>query len=255
MFPTDENGNPLAELSGEKIKVYKHIGNNEYVLVYENGKVVSPTAEGPVRPEAPSKNDGAIAFAAIDIASSIQERKKYGVLSGDGSVVDEEQTLDLVDADYGRIRALSERGKLTKSALMNTSWGRALASTNLDQVVNALNNNPNAVDEVFNRIKNQLESQAEPTTAASTTTGPVRPEAPSAPAQRMTASERANSVAQNMAKAVELQNRGVKKYQVAGMAAQNQIIASDERMREVMAKFDSAVAQLENNGKLKRRCP
>src|SRR5690606_32462783 len=34
MFPTDENGKHLTELSGEKIKVYKHIGNSEYILVY-----------------------------------------------------------------------------------------------------------------------------------------------------------------------------------------------------------------------------
>jgi len=40
MFPTDKNGNHLKELSGEKVKVYKHIGNGEYILVYANGKVV-----------------------------------------------------------------------------------------------------------------------------------------------------------------------------------------------------------------------
>jgi len=40
MFPTDENGNHLKELSGEKVKVYKHIGEGQYVLVYANGKVV-----------------------------------------------------------------------------------------------------------------------------------------------------------------------------------------------------------------------
>lgn len=43
MFPTDENGNHLKQLDGSKIKVYKHIGNNKYELVYENGKEVNQT--------------------------------------------------------------------------------------------------------------------------------------------------------------------------------------------------------------------
>ena len=41
MFPTDENWNHLKELSGEKIKVYKHIGNGEYILVYANGNKIN----------------------------------------------------------------------------------------------------------------------------------------------------------------------------------------------------------------------
>lgn len=40
MFPTDENGNHLKELSGGKVKVYKHIGDGKYELVYANGKAV-----------------------------------------------------------------------------------------------------------------------------------------------------------------------------------------------------------------------
>lgn len=41
MFPTDENGKHLTELSGKKIKVYKHTGNGEYILVYANGKQIN----------------------------------------------------------------------------------------------------------------------------------------------------------------------------------------------------------------------
>jgi hypothetical protein len=44
-------------------------------------------------------------------------------------------------------------------------------------------------------------------------------------------------------------NKGVKtRYQ-------NQINKLAPKMQEVMAKFDSTVADLENSGKLKRRCP
>jgi hypothetical protein len=52
MFPTDENGNHLKELSGKKVKVYKHIGNGEYILVYANGKVIEQQIEKPAQSEA-----------------------------------------------------------------------------------------------------------------------------------------------------------------------------------------------------------
>lgn len=45
MFPTDENGNHLQELSGEKVKVYKHMGNGKYSLVYANGKLIQDVKE------------------------------------------------------------------------------------------------------------------------------------------------------------------------------------------------------------------
>lgn len=45
MFPTDEKGNHLKELSGEKVKVYKHIGNGQYELVYANGEKVDVKTE------------------------------------------------------------------------------------------------------------------------------------------------------------------------------------------------------------------
>jgi hypothetical protein len=51
MFPTDENGNHLKELSGKKVKVYKHIGNGEYILVYANGKVIEQQIEKPAQSE------------------------------------------------------------------------------------------------------------------------------------------------------------------------------------------------------------
>jgi hypothetical protein len=50
MFPTDENGNHLKELSGEKVKVYKHLGNGKYELVYENGKLVGKPESKPTNP-------------------------------------------------------------------------------------------------------------------------------------------------------------------------------------------------------------
>ncbi len=40
MFPTDANGKHLKELDGSKVKVYKHIGDGKYDLVYSNGKAV-----------------------------------------------------------------------------------------------------------------------------------------------------------------------------------------------------------------------
>ena len=41
MFPTDENWNHMKELHGDKVKVYKHIGNGKYELVYEYWKKIN----------------------------------------------------------------------------------------------------------------------------------------------------------------------------------------------------------------------
>lgn len=48
-FPTDSNGNPLKSLSGEAVNVYKHIGNDQYVLVYSNGRKVQPGGNANLR--------------------------------------------------------------------------------------------------------------------------------------------------------------------------------------------------------------
>ena len=40
MFPTDDAGKQLSELSGEKVSVYKHTGDGNYQLVYNKGKKV-----------------------------------------------------------------------------------------------------------------------------------------------------------------------------------------------------------------------
>lgn len=40
MFPTDNAGKQLSELSGEKVSVYKHAGDGNYQLVYNKGKKV-----------------------------------------------------------------------------------------------------------------------------------------------------------------------------------------------------------------------
>jgi hypothetical protein len=44
MFPTDANGKHLKQLSGDKVKVYKHIGDGKYELIYSNGKLVEQAA-------------------------------------------------------------------------------------------------------------------------------------------------------------------------------------------------------------------
>lgn len=40
MFPTDENGNHLKELSWTEVEVYKHVWNDEYELVYNRWEVI-----------------------------------------------------------------------------------------------------------------------------------------------------------------------------------------------------------------------
>lgn len=134
----------------------------------EQMKIVSPkepelTIDGLTPADAEKKaevDSDAIAIAVNDIAASIEDGKKYGVMSGDGSVVDEQQTFDIIDLDYGRIRALAEKGRLTTNALAKTSWGRAISSADLGRIANVLNNKPELVDKVFSGIDGRINSRA-----------------------------------------------------------------------------------------------
>jgi len=48
MFPYDANGRAMDSLDGKNVRVYKHVGNGKYELVYENGaKVGAKAAQGP----------------------------------------------------------------------------------------------------------------------------------------------------------------------------------------------------------------
>lgn len=83
--------------------------------------------------------------------------------------------------------------------------------------------------------------------AAPTAEGPVRPEAP--PAPKAETMKLMNDIASLEQKMEQTSNKGVKtRYQ-------NQINKLAPKIGEVMAKFDSTVADLEKSGKLKRRCP
>lgn len=60
MFPTDANGNPMESISGDKVKVYKHLGNGKYELVYANGKAVEQSLQSTPQAEeavSESKNE------------------------------------------------------------------------------------------------------------------------------------------------------------------------------------------------------
>jgi hypothetical protein len=84
-------------------------------------------------------------------------------------------------------------------------------------------------------------------TAEPTAEGPVRPEAP--PTPKADTTKLMADVDALQQKMDQTSNKGVKtRYQ-------NQINKLAPKMKEVMAKFDSTVADLEKSGKLKRRCP
>jgi hypothetical protein len=90
------------------------------------------------------------------------------------------------------------------------------------------------------------QGQVAPTTEP-TAEGPVRPEAP--PTPKADTTKLMADVDALQQKMDQTSNKGVKtRYQ-------NQINKLAPKMQEVMAKFDSTVADLENSGKLKRRCP
>lgn len=90
------------------------------------------------------------------------------------------------------------------------------------------------------------QGQVAPTTEP-TAEGPVRPEAP--PTPKADTTKLMADVDALQQKMDQTSNKGVKtRYQ-------NQINKLAPKMQEVMAKFDSTVADLEKSGKLKRRCP
>jgi hypothetical protein len=90
------------------------------------------------------------------------------------------------------------------------------------------------------------QGQVTPTTEP-TAEGPVRPEAP--PTPKADTTKLMADVDALQQKMDQTSNKGVKtRYQ-------NQINKLAPKMKEVMAKFDSTVADLEKSGKLKRRCP
>lgn len=41
MFPTDQDGNPTSSLDASKVRVYRHVGDGNYQLVYQNGKRIN----------------------------------------------------------------------------------------------------------------------------------------------------------------------------------------------------------------------
>ena len=60
MFPTDANGNPMESISGDKVKVYKHLGNGRYELVYANGKAVDKLLASKQKTKPAQKEGGKI---------------------------------------------------------------------------------------------------------------------------------------------------------------------------------------------------
>ena len=167
---TKEQDEIIADALGvDLVEIAKMNETQRLQEQYDKAKLKSeitgkPMPEGMVRPKEvviePEVDSDAIAIAVNDIAASIEDGKKYGVMSDDGSVVDEQQTFDIIDSDYERIRALAEKGRLTTNALAKTSWGRAISSADLGRIANVLNNKPELVDKVFSGIDGRINSRA-----------------------------------------------------------------------------------------------
>jgi hypothetical protein len=227
----------------------------------EGGGGVRPGVEGTeatqangTQTEVDTKDDtSAEAIAINDIASAVEDKKVRGVLV-DGKVSDVVYSWDEIDADYGRIKALAERGKLTREALVKSAWGSALATNDLDVVANRLNNNPNAVDRVHAAIDarlNKLTTQPTPAAPAPTTKA-----APAATTETIAApkAETLNTV-DKLARAEKNASSSNKSVATKGRNAIQKMLDADPRLAEVNAKFDQMVTELESSGKLTRRCP
>ena len=102
MFPTDENGNHLKELSGEKVKVYKHIGDGKYELVYANGKkVAAPTQYTEAATPAKKQSEGVSGSALKDVEKVYNEKKQAIEDKLNQQLEDNKDRLDDIDEKGG----------------------------------------------------------------------------------------------------------------------------------------------------------
>lgn len=137
--------------------------------------------------------------------------------------------------EFRRLEQKGQEGGWTVDSFASAiSQGQKLDSPEAQQFYD---NNRNQIEQ---RLKTIAESEKK-------AEGPVRPEAPPAPkAETMKLMDDIASLEQKME---QTSNKGVKtRYQ-------NQINKLAPKIGEVMAKFDSTVADLEKSGKLTRRCP
>lgn len=79
MFPTDETGRHLKELNGEKVKVYKHVGDGKYQLVYANGKAVPKSQNTSVNETNNQQAEGGVSgvYQASEQLKEIGTSKEY----------------------------------------------------------------------------------------------------------------------------------------------------------------------------------
>jgi len=130
------------------------------------------TAEAPAEPQTttPTSSED-VSLAVNNIASAIEGGKSYGYLDSEGGVEEKSITMDDVDLESERVKRKAEKGILTSEDLMSTFFGKTAAANEVAAIVDAFNNNPSAVDEVVQRVKERIsgESTTETTTAETAT--------------------------------------------------------------------------------------
>jgi hypothetical protein len=79
-FPTDSTGVHLESLPGEAVQVYRHIGDGQYRLVYDQGKVTPKATNAETKVAAPLGNISIPIAAAIAAGTMTPQEAEAGML-------------------------------------------------------------------------------------------------------------------------------------------------------------------------------
>jgi hypothetical protein len=104
-----------------------------------------------------------VSLVVNNISTAIEDGKSYGYLNLEGKVEDKAITVEDVDLESERVKRKAEKGTLTAEDLMSTFFGKTAAVNEVEAIVNAFNNNPSAVDEVVQRVKERISSDTSTT--------------------------------------------------------------------------------------------
>jgi hypothetical protein len=88
-FPTDSTGVHLESLPGEAVQVYRHIGDGQYRLVYDQGKVTPNATNAETNVAAPLGNISIPIAAAIAAGTMTPEEAQAGPISAGRNVAAE----------------------------------------------------------------------------------------------------------------------------------------------------------------------
>ena len=173
MFPTDTNGKHLKELDGSEVKVYKHIGEGKYELVYEKGKEYNAKYDVELKaPEQQStttlKKAQQASQEAIEEIDRVENESIQKAIVKEGFSIQEEQLkklgatdkqIELARATYNAKNGIyNSRVNFSTEQLSNQNTNKISALTDTEQLelINSLKHNIISELDFNNNIQQQI---------------------------------------------------------------------------------------------------